>query len=95
MTCFTGSKLPVAMNARLYASMVAARRVRPRHAARKLGAGCCAARTNGDDCTSEGLKPHDKKGKISVQVRGDECRASDFARSRRLRGPRVFLNALF
>jgi hypothetical protein len=24
MTCFTGSKLPVAMNARLYASMVAA-----------------------------------------------------------------------
>ena len=52
ITCFTGSKLPVAMNARLYASMVASRRVRPRHAARELGAGCCAAQTNGD-CTLE------------------------------------------
>ena len=36
ITCFTGSKLPVAMNARLYASMVASRRVRPQHAAREL-----------------------------------------------------------
>jgi hypothetical protein len=38
------------------------------------------------------LKPHDKKEKSHLQVRGDdEGRASDFARSRRLRGPRVFL----